>query len=604
MSFNPQDYTILIVDDNPTNLAMLSEYLKRYGFVIAVAKSGESVLKRMSYFQPDIILLDVLMPGIDGFETCRRLKMNDLTKEIPVIFMTALASPEDKVKGFQVGAVDYVTKPLHQEEVLARVTTHLNIRALTRNLQQQNGQLQKRTNQLETISKVGRQIISILNLEKLIGTVVKLIQSEFGYYFVGVWLLTEPQSTGHGGTVALYAGSKQDSQQLHHVLSLDTPQSIVVSVCQTRQYYLANEVSVDVNYFAWKDLPQTRSELALPLQIGNKIIGVLDIQSNQPTAFDHEDVTALQTMADEIAISIGNAQSYRLAQQEIAERQRAETALQKANDELAKMNVNKDKFFSIVAHDLKGPFQPLLGMSELLPQIITTSSEEDIIEMCDSIHRTAKNVYNLLENLLQWSRLQQNRIQHQPSEINLNQMVEQNIQLLEAKATEKEITLQNKGKEELRVYADENMLDTVFRNLINNALKFTPPGGQVTISAEIREQGLGVKGWRLTPSLQPLAPDFVAVTVSDTGIGISTADLSKLFKIGSHHTTLGTAREKGTGLGLLICKEMVEKNWGQIGVKSELDKGTKVTFTVPLALPKEYRQDLGKTSEVLETSEV
>lgn len=135
------NYSILIVDDMPVNLRVIVDYLEGCGFRIRVARSGERALKRVQYDQPDLILLDVLMPGIDGFETCRRLKADAATRDIPVIFMTALTDPEDKVKGFEAGGVDYVTKPLHQEEVLARIVTHLSMRDMTRSLQEQNEQL-------------------------------------------------------------------------------------------------------------------------------------------------------------------------------------------------------------------------------------------------------------------------------------------------------------------------------------------------------------------------------------------------------------------------------------------------------------------------------
>lgn len=136
-----KDYSILIVDDTPVNLGVVVDFLQRDGFGIRIARSGESALSRVEYDQPDVILLDVLMPGIDGFETCRRLKQNEATKDIPVIFMTSLTGAEDKVKGFEAGAVDYVTKPLHQEEVLMRVRTHLRLRDLALDLQQKNQQL-------------------------------------------------------------------------------------------------------------------------------------------------------------------------------------------------------------------------------------------------------------------------------------------------------------------------------------------------------------------------------------------------------------------------------------------------------------------------------
>ncbi|MCU0544211.1 MAG: response regulator [Oscillatoriaceae cyanobacterium Prado104] len=134
---------ILIVDDNPNNLAFLFDFLTELGFKVLVARTGESALKKVEYSPPDLILLDVIMPEVDGFETCRRLKANPAAKEIPVIFMTALNSTEDKVKAFSVGAVDYVTKPIQNEEVLARVKAHLSISRLTRKLQEQNIQMQQ-----------------------------------------------------------------------------------------------------------------------------------------------------------------------------------------------------------------------------------------------------------------------------------------------------------------------------------------------------------------------------------------------------------------------------------------------------------------------------
>ena len=156
-----QEYTILIIDDNPTNLAVVVNYLKEFGFDIMVARNGEIGLKRAQMTCPDIILLDVMMPGIDGFETCSRLKANESTCDIPVIFMTALDSTEDKVKGFEVGGVDYVTKPIQQEEILARITTHLRIRDLTLTLNAKIDELLKTRHELvqsEKMASLGRLV--------------------------------------------------------------------------------------------------------------------------------------------------------------------------------------------------------------------------------------------------------------------------------------------------------------------------------------------------------------------------------------------------------------------------------------------------------------
>jgi DNA-binding response OmpR family regulator len=146
--FDLREHTVLIIEDEPANLGMMSDYLVSFGLEVLTARDGKSGLEKAWYARPDLILLDVLMPGIDGFETCRQLKQNEASREIPVIFMTALAEEGDKVKGFEVGGVDYITKPIQAAEVLARVTTHLRIRGLTRASQKRNKELETLTQQL------------------------------------------------------------------------------------------------------------------------------------------------------------------------------------------------------------------------------------------------------------------------------------------------------------------------------------------------------------------------------------------------------------------------------------------------------------------------
>nr|MBA2749128.1 response regulator [Tatlockia sp.] len=145
----PETFTILIIDDNPVNLRLAVDYLEASDFIVLVAQDGESGLQRAKYASPQMILLDVILPGIDGFETCRLLKSDPQTKNIPVIFMTALVDTEDKVKGFEAGAVDYVTKPIQEAELLARITTHLRVQSLTYQLQKQNKLLQQQALKLQ-----------------------------------------------------------------------------------------------------------------------------------------------------------------------------------------------------------------------------------------------------------------------------------------------------------------------------------------------------------------------------------------------------------------------------------------------------------------------
>jgi DNA-binding response OmpR family regulator len=182
---NHNKQNILIVDDNPTNLGLLLEYLADAGFRVLVAESGESALKRTGYFKPDIILLDVMMPGIDGFETCRRLKENKETKEIPIIFMTALANTADKLKGFELGAVDYITKPLQYEEMLARVTTHLTIRELQKELEEKNARLQHEMAEREAlVAELQDALVKVKTLKGLLPICAscKKIRNDQGYW--------------------------------------------------------------------------------------------------------------------------------------------------------------------------------------------------------------------------------------------------------------------------------------------------------------------------------------------------------------------------------------------------------------------------------------
>jgi two-component system, sensor histidine kinase and response regulator len=369
--------TILLVDDNLTNLKVLLECLEKSAFETLIAQSGESALRQVKYAQPDLILLDVMMPGIDGFETCRRLKEDSSTRDIPVIFMTALSEAVDKVTGFEAGGVDYITKPFQHEDVLARVKTHLTIRSLQQQLQDQN------------------------------------------------------------------------------------------------------------------------------------------------------------------------------------------TLLEEKNRQLKELNAAKDKFFSIIGHDLKSPFAALLGLTRAITEDGIEFSQEEIREVMEHLQSSTENLYTLLENLLSWARLQSGRMEFRPWHVKLADIVKQNLDLFHLNSQQKQIELDSSVAEELSVYVDKNMIDTVVRNLVSNALKFTHAGGRIEISAEQDE-------------------DFVEVAVSDTGTGIPEEDLPRLFRIDVKYKNSGTAGEEGTGLGLILCKDLIEKHGGGIRVESEVGEGSVFRFTLPV----------------------
>ncbi|MBN1878461.1 MAG: response regulator [Anaerolineae bacterium] len=311
---NLTNSTILIVDDNPANLGVIADYLETYNFNIFTAMDGKDALQVVRMVNPDLILLDIMMPGMDGFEVCHRLKADEATQKIPVIFMTALAGTEDKVKGFTAGAVDYITKPINQEEVLARIRTHLTLRLQSLQLQTLNATLAKRAAQLEISSQVAQQVTSILDLDTLLVKTVQLTQAQFNYYCVGVWLINEARD---GLVLRAFASQGSPGQfETGFTIAVDARPSIIAHACRTQASYLTNNAQRDPHYFFWEAFPDTHAELVLPLHFGEMqyaeytYFGVLDIQDTQTDAFTPEDVTVLQALANQIAVAIRNAQLY------------------------------------------------------------------------------------------------------------------------------------------------------------------------------------------------------------------------------------------------------------------------------------------------------
>ncbi len=245
---------------------------------------------------------------------------------------------------------------------------------------------------------------------------------------------------------------------------------------------------------------------------------------------------------------------------------KAEKTLAGSEQRLRELNATKDKFFSIIAHDLKNPFNDLMGFTQLLSMNIDKYDKSKIENFVKIIHQSSKLAYNLLENLLDWSGSQTGNLNFNPEKIRINDLIKENIDLLESTASNKNIKIYPEIGSDLFVYADKNMIRTVIRNLISNAIKYTNQGGFIKISANKKNK-------------------FCKINVADNGIGISAKNIDKLFKIDESYTTVGTEREKGTGLGLILCKEFVEKNRGTICVKSVLSKGSTFSFTLPLPEP-------------------
>jgi len=366
---NKNAQKVLIVDDIIENIQLLVNLFHNKGVEISIATSGAQALKTASYIKPDLILLDVAMPEMNGYEVCQKLKADELTNEIPIIFITAKTQHEDVLAGLQLGAVDYITKPFNMPELSTKIDTHLELK---------------------------------------------------------------------------------------------------------------------------------RSKDLIKLQ----------------------------------------------------------------NKQLIELNNSKDKFFSLLAHDLKNPFNAVLGFSEIVLHNFDQMKPERLLHIIKQIHKSAENGSNLLTNLLEWSRCQSGHINCFPSSLDLSEMFHEIVEFFSIMTANKNISINITDHSTQKIWADENMVNSILRNLINNAIKFSHQESHIDVNIEAEGE-------------------YIEISITDYGLGISDENQARLFNLNTDYTTVGTENEKGTGLGLIICKEFAEVNKGYIRVFSKLGKGSTFTLGLP-----------------------
>lgn len=291
---------------------------------------------------------------------------------------------------------------------------------------------------------------------------------------------------------------------------------------------------------------------------------VTAIEDTQLLRLDQKQFNTIIETNNEVSKAVLKALIKRLRNNNILEERLTQNSIkiEKQKRELEELNATKDKFFTIIAHDLKNPFNTVIGLAELLVERFDTYDSEKIKEFVTQIHRFSTNAYNLLEDLLQWAKSQTGRMEINPEKVDIYELAVENKAMFENKAAKKGVKIVVDIPMETYANVDRNMISTVIRNLVSNAVKFTNNGDKITISSKH-------------------VNDAININITDTGIGIPAKNLDRIFRIDSNLSTQGTADEAGTGLGLIISKEFVEKNGGTIHVESAEGKGSKFTFTVP-----------------------
>jgi PAS domain S-box-containing protein len=291
------------------------------------------------------------------------------------------------------------------------------------------------------------------------------------------------------------------------------------------------------------------SWIGIPLQTPSKVIGVLVLQHyDMENVYSENDVRFLVSIGSQIATAI--------------ERKKAEEEISLKNEQLQAINAEKDKFFSIIAHDLRGPLSAFVAATQIITDEIQTMSTEEIKDITGSMKTSAINIYSLLENLLEWSRLRRGGLNFIPENIDLKKIISESIDVLTESAKKKEIEIEFNIPDNLKVIADNHMFEAIIRNLVSNAIKFSKARGKVKVTAGYNEYNL------------------LEIKIIDSGIGMSSELKGKLFQMDQKTSRPGTDGESSTGLGLLLCKEFIEKHNGKIWVESEVGKGSTFSFTI------------------------
>jgi signal transduction histidine kinase len=385
----------------------------------------------------------------------------------------------------------------------------------------------KRASQLETAANIARQSSSMLDTNALLNTAVNLIRDRFGFYHASIFIMEGPSavvraSTGEAG--------KQMVTNEHNLLA-EEGTSIIGHVCHTGEALIVNDVTENPTHRPHPLLPDTRGELGIPLKIGDRVMGALDVQSTQINAFSEDDVTVLQTLADQIAVALDNARSFEVAQKAVVEIQEADRL--------------KSEFLANMSHELRTPLNSIIGFSRVILKgidgPITDLQKQDL----EAIHHSGQHLLDMINNILDLSKIEAGKMELSIEEMEISDVIDSVISTARGLIKEQPIQLIENVPDALpMVLADRTRVRQIMLNLLQNATKFTDEG-TITVSAEIIED---------VESDKPL----IKISVTDTGIGIAEEDQENLFERFSQVDSSLTRKVGGTGLGLSITKHLVE----------------------------------------------
>jgi len=423
-------------------------------------------------------------------------------------------------------------------------------------------QAQRRALELQTASEIARDTASTLSLDLLLSRIVHMLCDRFNFYHASIFLLDETntyavirESTGEAG---------QEMKQRGHKLAVGS-RSVVGTVTATGEPFIVNDVSQNPMHFPNPLLPETRSEMGMPLKLGATVIGAIDLQSKNVGAFNQDDVTVLHILADQIAIAIENARAYELSQKAIAD--------------MREIDRVKSQFLANMSHELRTPLNSIIGFSRVILKGIDGDINETQKQDLTAIYNSGQHLLNLINDILDLSKIEAGKMELAFADINLADMINSAMSTAVGLVKDKPIKLDTIIPDNLPlVRADNTRVRQVLINFLSNAAKFTDEG---TITVEAQR------------TTDPKGKSEVMVMVTDSGPGIAPEDQAKLFLPFSQVDDSPTRKTGGTGLGLSICRSLIEMHGGRIGLlKSVINVGSTFFFTLPVSVPEPVEEEI------------
>ncbi|MBE2266942.1 MAG: GAF domain-containing protein [Anaerolinea sp.] len=424
--------------------------------------------------------------------------------------------------------------------------------------------------QLKTVSEISTSVSQLLDLDELLHTMVNQTRTDFDLYHAHVYLLN-PEGT----SLVLAAGAGDAGRvmkQRGHSIRLSHELSIVATAARTRKPVISNDVAAAPNFLPNPLLPRTRAELAVPLIVGDTLLGVLDVQSDEPHRFTDADINIQSTLAAQIAVAVQNARAFAREQEaQSSIRQLLVQAEEQAEREkftaerLREVDRLKSQFLANMSHELRTPLNSIIGYSEILIDGDDGELSEEALEDVTTIHNSGKHLLGIINDILDLAKIESGQMQMDRAPINLPDLLEELVQTAQVLVKDKPLKLSLEIEPDVPpVLADRLRLRQIMTNLLSNAVKFTERGSVVVRCGMLDERQ-------------------ACVHVIDTGIGIAANNLERVFEQFQQVDGSSTRRAGGTGLGLTITRHFVQMHGGEIHVQSELDKGSDFWFTLPLA---------------------